>query len=84
MAAVNAGLYALAVIGVLASVIAAFYYLRIVKLVYFDAPAEPFVKPVRRELAFVLNLTGLFTVLFVLYPAPLVAAANAAAMALFR
>jgi NADH-quinone oxidoreductase subunit L len=40
MAAINAGLIPLAVIGVLASVVGAFYYLRIVKLMYFDEPAE--------------------------------------------
>ena len=39
LAAIEAGLYALAVIGVLTSVVAAFYYLRIVKVMYFDEPA---------------------------------------------
>ena len=34
--AVQAGLYPLAVIGVLASAVAAYYYLRIVKVMYFD------------------------------------------------
>ncbi len=42
LAAIHAGLYALAVIGVLLSVVGAYYYLRIVKLMYFDAPAERF------------------------------------------
>ena len=40
LAAINAGLYGLAVIGVLASVVGAFYYLAIVKVMYFDEPAE--------------------------------------------
>ena len=40
LAAVKAGLYALAVIGVLASVVGAYYYLRIVKFMYFDEPAR--------------------------------------------
>ncbi|WP_448582933.1 NADH-quinone oxidoreductase subunit NuoN [Thermaurantiacus sp.] len=39
-AAVEANLWPLAVIGVLASVIAAFYYLRVVKVLYFDPPAD--------------------------------------------
>ncbi|MGD8325994.1 MAG: NADH-quinone oxidoreductase subunit NuoN [Sphingomonadales bacterium] len=43
-AAVNAGLYVLAVLGVLASVIGAYYYLRIVKVMFFDEPAAPFEK----------------------------------------
>ncbi|MEE8258497.1 MAG: NADH-quinone oxidoreductase subunit NuoN [Sphingomonadales bacterium] len=41
-AAVDAGLYTLAVIGVVSSVVAAYYYLRIVKLMYFDEPAPDF------------------------------------------
>ncbi|MFZ5608918.1 MAG: NADH-quinone oxidoreductase subunit NuoN [Pseudomonadota bacterium] len=41
-AAVEAGQYALAVIGVVASVVGAFYYLRVVKVMYFDEPATPF------------------------------------------
>ena len=42
LAAIKAGLYALAVIGVLASVVGAYYYLFIVKIMYFDEPAEGF------------------------------------------
>jgi NADH-quinone oxidoreductase subunit N len=41
-AAVDAGLVAFAVIGVVLSVVGAYYYLRIVKLMYFDEPAEAF------------------------------------------
>jgi NADH-quinone oxidoreductase subunit N len=40
LAAINGNLYGLAVIGMLASVVAAFYYLRIIKVIYFDEPAE--------------------------------------------
>ena len=47
LAAVNAELYALAVIGVLASVVGAFYYLRIIKIMYFDAPSEGYGCPGR-------------------------------------
>ncbi|OYY79351.1 MAG: NADH-quinone oxidoreductase subunit N [Sphingomonas sp. 28-62-20] len=41
-AAVSAGLFPLAVIGFVASVIGAYYYLRVVKIMYLDEPAEPF------------------------------------------
>lgn len=41
-AAINAGLYTLAIIGVVTSVIGAWYYLRVVKVVYFDEPKAPF------------------------------------------
>jgi NADH-quinone oxidoreductase subunit N len=81
-AAINAGLYALAVIGVLASVVGAYYYLAIVKVMYMDEAAAPF-EPMPRTLKFVLGITGLFVLLFCAYPAPLVGAATAAAKSLF-
>ena len=82
LAAIEAGLYGLAVIGVLSSVVGAFYYLRIVKVMYFDEPAEPF-EPMPPELRAVLAVSGLFTLLLFAYPAPLLAAASVAARALF-
>ena len=81
-AAIQANLYGLAVIGVLASVVAAYYYLRIVKMMYFDAPAEPFDK-VSPAIRIVLAVSGLFSLLFWVYPAPVVEAASAAARSLF-
>ena len=81
-AAVDSGMYLLAVIGVVTSVVGAFYYLRIVKLMYFDEPAEAFEKPAGIELSLVMAGTGLFTLLFFVYPAPLVLWAQAAAAAL--
>ena len=82
LAAIQAGLYALAVIGVLLSVVGAYYYLRIVKLMYFDAPAARF-EPMPASLAGVLGVSGIFTLLYFVYPAPLVAVAGAAAKSLF-
>jgi NADH-quinone oxidoreductase subunit N len=82
LAAVHAGLYPLAVIGVLLSAVAAFYYLRIVKLMYFDAAAERF-DPMPAALATVLTVTGLFTLLFFVYPSPLVSIAETASKSLF-
>jgi NADH-quinone oxidoreductase subunit N len=81
-AAVNAGLAWLAVIGVVASVVAAFYYLRIVKVMYFDEPADAF-EPLQRGPGFVLGVTSAFTLLFFILPGPLVAAAGAAAKVFF-
>ena len=82
LAAVQGGMWTLAVIGVLTSVIGAYYYIRIVKVMYFDAPVEPFdSRPA--SLSFVAAATGLFTALFFVFPAPFVGAAQAAAKALF-
>src|SRR6201995_2027392 len=82
LAAIHANLFALAVIGVLCSVVGAFYYLSIVKVIYFDAPL-PQLDPVRVELRVVLAVTGLFNVFFFVYPGLLVGAATAAAESLF-
>jgi NADH-quinone oxidoreductase subunit N len=82
-AAIDAKLYALAVIGVLSSVIAAFYYLRIVKIMYFDDAAEAFERPMPREVTTVMAATGLYAMFFFIYPSPILAGAGAAAAALF-
>ncbi|WP_020178860.1 NADH-quinone oxidoreductase subunit NuoN [Methylopila sp. M107] len=81
-AAVNAGLYPLAVIGFVLSVVGAFYYLRIVKIIYFDEPTVEFA-PMTGAAKLVLTVAGGFTLLYFIYPAPLTAAAASAAQALF-
>src|SRR5713226_5567842 len=82
LAAIKAGLFTLAVIGVVTSVVGAYYYLAIVKIMYFDEPAKTF-EPMPHELKAVLAVTGLFNLLFFIYPSPLIEAANAAAKSLF-
>lgn len=79
-AAVQSGLWTLAVIGVLTSVVGSFYYIRIVKLMYFD-DAQLSLDVATPSLTFATAATGLFTGLFFLVPAPFVAAAEAAAHA---
>jgi NADH-quinone oxidoreductase subunit N len=80
-AAIKANLVMLAVIGVLASVVGAYYYLRVVKIMFFDDAKASFL-PVDRGANFVMALSGAFVLLFVLVPAPLVNAALTAARAL--
>tara|TARA_Y100001934_G_scaffold270129_1_gene354566 strand:+ start:14628 stop:16049 length:1422 start_codon:yes stop_codon:yes gene_type:complete len=82
LAAVNAELYALAVIGVLASVVGAFYYLRIIKIMYFDAPADGLDTAIAPEMRIILSVAAVFTLFFFVYPAPFLAGAQAAAQAL--
>jgi NADH-quinone oxidoreductase subunit N len=81
-AAIDAGLYGLAVIGVLASVIGAFYYVRIIRIMYFDEAEEGFDQPIGTEMSAVLWVTGLLIFLFFVYPSPILKAAEAAAKAL--
>jgi len=82
LAAIEAELYTLAIVGVLASVVGAYYYLRIVKIMFFDEAVEPF-QPITGRLKFVMMLSGIFVLAFVLAPTYLVEAANAAAKSFF-
>lgn len=82
LAAIKAGLFTLAVIGVITSVVSAYYYLAIVKIMYFDEPARQF-EPMPHEVGAVLAVTGLFNLLFFVYPRPLIEAATVAARSLF-
>ena len=84
VAAIEAGLYPLAVIGVIASVVGAYYYLRIVKIMFFDE-AKPAFESVRGKeglvMALALALVLCFSLPFI--AAPVVDAAGAAAKSLF-
>ena len=81
-AAMKADLYGLAVIGVLLSAVGAYYYLRIVKIMYFDEPAKAF-DPQGAATRVVLALSTALVIFYALAPAPLTDAAMAAAKSLF-
>jgi NADH-quinone oxidoreductase subunit N len=82
LAAVKSGLYVLAIIGVVASVVGAYYYLRIVKIIYFDEPAEKF-DALDGEVKWVAYASGAFALLFVGFANYLVNLAEAAAKSLY-
>jgi NADH-quinone oxidoreductase subunit N len=82
LAAVREGLWPLAIIGVLASVVGAYYYVRIVKIMFFDPPRERFMA-VQPKAGLVMGVAGLAVLLYVVWPAPLVDAAGAAVKSLF-
>jgi len=82
LAAIKADLTTLAVIGVVASVIGAYYYLRIVKVMYFDEPAAMF-ETTPAEVRVVAVLSGLFTLVFAVIAQPLVELASTAAASLY-
>ncbi len=71
LAAVNAGLVPLAIIGVITSVIGAFYYLRIIKLMYFDDVDQTLDNSAPKENIIILSLSITVTVLFLLFIGPL-------------
>ncbi len=82
LAAIEAKLYALAVIGVIASVVGAYYYLRIVKVMWFDEAKGGFEKAAG-ELRIVYALSGLFVVAFIFFGGMLGNAVTAAAKTFF-
>lgn len=82
LAAIDAKLYALAVIGVLASVVGAYYYLRIIKIMWFDEPVGGFL-PMASELRLVLGASGAFVLFYVLIGGPISEMAQAAARTFF-
>ena len=84
VAAVDAGLAWLAVVGVLSSVVGAYYYLRLVKIAYFDEPADAFDGNVHPSLGFVTAVAAVIILLFIVSPGPLFRAASSAAAALMR
>jgi NADH-quinone oxidoreductase subunit N len=83
LAAVEAKLYVLATIGFLSSVIGAFYYLRIVKVMFFDPPAAAFEKPISTLNSALLAMSSAFVMFFIVAPLPVTDAATFAAHSLF-
>jgi len=81
-AAIQAGLYWLSVIGVLSSAVAAFYYLRIVKVMYFDEAAPAFDRSAAAPRA-VLAVSGILVLFLFVYPGVFIDATTAAAQSLF-
>ena len=82
LAAIDAKLYTLAIIGIVSSVVACFYYLRVIKVMWFDEPTVEFSR-VAGELRFVFGISGLFAIGYLLFGGALNDAAEAAAAALF-
>ncbi len=81
--AIEAGFYGLATIGVLTSVVGGFYYIRIIKVVYFDPPTDTLERPIGRNLATVMLGASVLVALFFIVPGPLLDAASIAAASLF-
>ena len=82
-AAIQAELYSLAIIGLLASVVGAYYYVRIVKIMYFDEPAEPFEQPMSKSMRMVLVTSTLFILFYLVFANPLLRMTEYVAKSLF-
>lgn len=85
LAAIKAGMIPLAIVGVLSSVIAAAYYLRIVKVMYFDEAQEGSIDPVPElSLKFATTFAAILLLGFTIYPNPVIDGALDAARSLLR
>ena len=82
LAAVEVGLYPLAIIGIVASVVSAFYYLRMIKVMWFDEPKGGFL-PVAGELRLVLGVSAAFTLFYIFLAGPIGSLAENAAKSFF-
>lgn len=82
-AAVAQGYYVLATLGILTSVVAAYYYLRIIKVMFFDEAADPFDKQIGFERRAVLLVSMVFVMGFIFQPQIFYNAAMSAASSLF-
>jgi len=76
MAVIESKMYALAIIGLLTTVISAFYYLRIVKIIYFDKPKLAFEKDYDWGLKFSLALSSILVLIYFIYPSILIKAVS--------
>ncbi len=68
IAVIEAKMYALAVIGLVTTVISAFYYLRIIKIIYFDKPGQPFEENYDWGLKISLILSSILILIYFIYP----------------
>ena len=71
LAAVDAGYVTIAVIAVMFSLVGAFYYLRVVKLMYFDAPVDAAPIGGGFDMRMLLSVNGLAVALFGIFPEPI-------------
>jgi NADH-quinone oxidoreductase subunit N len=65
-------------------VVGAFYYLRIIKVIYFDEQVDPLDKSISPTLGFVIAGCALIIILFITSPSVLVNSASIAAFSLFE
>ena len=76
MAVVETKMYALAIIGLVTTVVSAFYYLRIVKVIYFDEPNEAFEENFDWGLRISLVLSSILILIYFIYPSILTEAVS--------
>tara|TARA_Y100001970_G_C14154879_1_gene814953 strand:- start:161 stop:1573 length:1413 start_codon:yes stop_codon:yes gene_type:complete len=76
MAVIEAQMYALAIIGLVTTVISAFYYLRVIKVIYFDKPKKPFEEIYDWGLKISLIVSSILILIYFIYPSILLNTVN--------
>ena len=76
MSVIEQSMYFLAVVGLLSTVIAAFYYLRIIKIIYFDKPKKPFEETYDLGIKIPLIISSFLILIYFIYPSILVDAVS--------
>ena len=72
MAVIKSQMFALAIIGLVTSVISAFYYLRIIKIIYFDKPQKPFDENYNLGLKTTLSASSILILIYFIHPSILI------------
>ncbi len=72
MSIIEQSMYFLAIIGLLSTVVAAFYYLRLIKIIYFDKAKDKYEKDHNLGLKITLSISTAILVLYFIYPGPLI------------
>ena len=75
-AVIEQSMYFLAIVGLLSTVIAAFYYLRIIKIIYFDEEKEKYDRDHSFWLKFSLSLSTVFILLYFIFPSQIIEAVS--------
>ena len=71
-ALIEKSMYSIVIIGLISAVISAFYYLRIIKIIYFDKPLDKFDADHGVGLKLTLGITTLITLLYFIYPSKII------------
>ncbi len=72
MAVIESKMFVLAIIGLITTVVSAFYYLRIIKIIYFDKPKKPFEENYEWGLKIPLIFSTILTLIYFVHPSILI------------
>ena len=75
-AVIEQSMYFLAIVGLLSTVIAAFYYLRIIKIIYFDEEKEKYDRDHGFWLKFSLSVSTIFILFYFIFPSQIIEAVS--------